>query len=186
MQLLKVGSGKGPAKYWDYYNPTAFLADRIIRETIKRINSPKVVKVIGYPRGYRVSSFLFNLGIKVGAPPNEYSEDMGIELSNGKTVVVQVKSLAGVKDGSGPKQSGYEAHRMAGLSFVTMWAYDKQNGEIIEKSVDKIVILDGYWKGPKNYPQKSLNFIHKFAHAKKIFFIDEVHGISSFIKELVS
>ena len=184
MQILKIGSGRGPAKYWDYYNPTAFLSETIVKETI-RANNIAVEEVVGCPQGYRITSFLSDLGIGVGAAPNEFSEDIGVKLRDGRIVVLQAKSLAGARGGSGPKQSGYEAHRMAGLSLSVMWSYDRHNGEIQEKPIDKVVVLDGYWKGPRRYPQKSLDFINRFAHAKKIFFVDEVKSLSDYLAKLL-
>jgi len=184
LEILKIGTGRGPAKYWDYYNPTAYLAEKIFRKAIQEKRFP-VKRFFGCPRGYRIPSFFGDLGIGVGAR-RQYSEDIGIELANGDVVVVQAKSLAGGRGGSGPKQSGYEAHRMAGLSLAVMWSYDVRKGEILRKPIKKIVVLDGYWKGPRAYPGKSIEFMHRFAHAEKIFFVDEVTQISNGIAELTS
>lgn len=168
------------SKHWDYYNPAEYLVQNIIHSVVKG-QREKVRKVQGCPLGFPLSTFLSDLGLNI-----RFKEDIGIELFNGKIIVVQVKALAGGKGASGPKQAGYEGHRMAGLSFATRWEYNRSSGEISEKPLEKIVVLDGYWKGPMDYPAKTFDYLYKFARVKGVFLIDEVNQLKECLKGLVN
>jgi hypothetical protein len=168
------------SKFWDYYNPAEYLVEKTIRSVVDN-HQDKVQKIKGCPLGFPLSTFLSDLGLNI-----RFKEDIGIELRGGKNIVVQVKALAGGKGASGPKQAGYEAHRMAGLSFVTRWGYNRSTGDIYEKSLDKVVVLDGYWKGPKDYPAKTFDYLYKFACVKDLFLIDEINQLKECLRQLLN
>jgi len=169
------------SKFWDYYNPPEYLVERIV-EDVSIEFAEKVQEIKGCPGGFPLSTFLSDLGLNI-----QFKEDIGIKLRNCKYIVIQVKALSGGKGASGPKQAGYEAHRIAGLSFATRWNYNKSLGQILEKPLNKIVVLDGYWKGPVeyNYPEKIFQYIYKFACVKGIFLIDQINQIKECLRELL-
>ncbi|MEM2741929.1 MAG: hypothetical protein QXD95_07260 [Nitrososphaeria archaeon] len=167
------------SKFWDYYNPPEYLVQKVAEDAIVEF-AEKVQEVIGCPIGFTLSTFLSDLGLNI-----RFKEDIGIRLRNGNNIVLQVKALSGGKGASGPKQAGYEAHRIAGLSFVTRWSYNRSSGEIVEKPLNKIVILDGYWKGPLEYPEKIFEYLFKFACVKGIFLIDQINSIKECLRRLL-
>lgn len=170
---------KDSPKYWDYYNPTEFLVEGITRSVASSFPE-KIERIQGCPVGFPLSTFFNDLGLNI-----RFKEDIGVVLRNGKMLVFQVKALSGARGASGPKQAGYEGHRMAGLSFATRWKYDKTSGEINEKPLEKIVVLDGYWKGPIKYPAKTFDYIYSFARARNIFLIDEVNQMIKCLSEFL-
>ncbi|MBV0924533.1 hypothetical protein KTS45_10015 [Halomicroarcula limicola] len=161
-----------PAKRWDYFNPTEGTVYAILDQKLD-----DDITIEWSSNGITSDGFVHQLGIL----SKKYEWDIKL---NGETdIYIEVKSLSGGKGGSGPKQAGYEAHRVAGRSFLTRYALKGDN--VSEKDRHHIIVLDGYWRGPSSYENKSLDFFKQIAGFDGVYMIDDVDRMLNDIESLL-
>lgn len=168
-QMFEHGN---PAKRWDYFNPTEGTVYAILDQ---KLNDN--ITIEWGSNGITSDGFVHQLDIL----SKKYEWDIRL---NGETdIYIEVKSLSGGKGGSGPKQAGYEAHRVAGRSFLTRYALQGDN--VSEKDRHHIIVLDGYWRGPSSYETKSLDFFKQIAGFDGVYMIDDVDRMLDDIESLL-
>jgi len=174
-KFYKYMHGHGnPAKRWDYFNPSEALVALKLQRTFGK------EKVEWSPTGIPVNTFLHEMGV-FNRP---WSWD--VQVKGNPPIFIEVKALSGYKGGSGPKQAGYEAHRVSCRGFLSRYSIDINKNEFQENKGKNIVILDGFWSGPAVYPHKNADFFIQIGGFENAFLIDHVESWVNFIQSTTS